>query len=58
MKEVKKELLKNGQRQQLIAPKGIEVIVVNVPVDQPSCDSRNVCQSGNSSIGGGEDILF
>jgi hypothetical protein len=58
MKEEKKIMLKNGQRQQLIAPKGIDVVIVVTEPTGPSCTSRNVCDSSNGSIGSGEDILF
>lgn len=46
------------QRQQLVAPAlGIVSLDPTVPEDG-DCTTRNSCTSGNSSIGGGEDILF
>ncbi|WPQ65537.1 hypothetical protein SIO70_11825 [Chitinophaga sancti] len=48
------------QRQQLVAPAlsdGGASLEPTVP-EEGDCTTRNSCTSGNSSIGGGEDILF
>lgn len=58
MKELK-EQLKHEQHQQLISPKKSEKLLIENP-DLPGegCTTRDTCGKSNSSIGGGEDILF
>jgi hypothetical protein len=57
MKEVKIETTSIDQRQQLITPKGMDVIITDTPIE-PNCTSRNICEVQNGGINGSEDILF